>query len=76
MVSKPFLNISSVAAHTSLNKHSTHSGGNVNILAEIASTLSTFQIGFEILPGTAPAQADNDLNPYAVAEDSVFVSGE
>jgi alkyl sulfatase BDS1-like metallo-beta-lactamase superfamily hydrolase len=50
--------------------------GNVDILAEIAETLVTFQIGFEILPGTAGPAGEVDLNPYAIAEDSVQISGE
>jgi alkyl sulfatase BDS1-like metallo-beta-lactamase superfamily hydrolase len=50
--------------------------GNVDILAQIAKTLVTFQIGFEVLPGTAAPAAEVDLNPYSVAEDSVFMSGE
>ncbi len=50
--------------------------GNTAILDEIASTLVTFQIGFEVLPGTAaPAQASG-LNPYAIAVDSIQLSGE
>jgi alkyl sulfatase BDS1-like metallo-beta-lactamase superfamily hydrolase len=50
--------------------------GNVDILAEIARTLVTFEIGFEILPGTAGPAGQVDLNPYAVSEDYVQVSGE
>jgi hypothetical protein len=50
--------------------------GNADILAQIAQTLVTFQIGFEVLPGTAAPAKEVDLNPYSVAEDSVFMSGE
>ncbi len=50
--------------------------GNVDILAEIAETLVTFQIGFEVLPGTAGPAGEVDLNPYAIAEDSIQISGE
>ncbi|NND57783.1 MAG: MBL fold metallo-hydrolase [Xanthomonadales bacterium] len=50
--------------------------GNTDILAQIASTLVTFQIGFEVLPGTAGPVPEANLNPYSVAEDSVFTSGE
>lgn len=50
--------------------------GNIDILAELAQTLVNFQIGFDILPGTAGEPGDIDLNPYAVAEDSIQVSGE
>ena len=50
--------------------------GNVDILAQIAGTLTTFQIGFEILPGTAAPATEVDLNPFSVANDSVFMNGE
>ena len=50
--------------------------GNADILAQIAGTLTTFEIGFEILPGTAASPAEVELNPYAVSEDAVFMSGE
>jgi len=50
--------------------------GDVDILAQIAGTLTTFEIGFEVLPGTAAPAGEIDLNPYSVAEDSVFMSGE
>ena len=50
--------------------------GNADILAQIAGTLTTFEIGFEILPGTAGPAGKVDLNPYSVSEDSVFMSGE
>jgi len=45
-------------------------------LAQIAGTLTTFEIGFEVLPGTAGPAGEVDLNPYSVSEDSVFMSGE
>lgn len=50
--------------------------GDVDILAQIAGTLTTFEIGFEVLPGTAGPIGEVDLNPYSVSEDSVFMSGE
>ena len=50
--------------------------GDVDILGKIAGALDHFQIGFEILPGTAPEVDEEELNPYEVAEDSVFTSGE
>jgi len=50
--------------------------GNVDILAQIAQTLVTFQIGFEVLPGTAGLAGQVDLNPYAISEDSVQIRGE
>lgn len=40
--------------------------GNVDILAQIAKMLVTFEIGFEILPGTAGKAGAVDLNPYEV----------
>jgi len=50
--------------------------GNVDILAQIAKTLVTFEIGFEVLPGTAGPAGRVDLNPYEVSENSIFMSGE
>ncbi len=50
--------------------------GNVDILAEIASTLVVFEIGFEILPGTAGPAGEVDLNPYEFESDDIWVSGE
>ena len=50
--------------------------GNVDILAQIAGTLVKFQIGFEVLPGTAGPAPEVDVNPYSVVEDSIFTSGE
>ena len=50
--------------------------GDVDILAKIAETLVTFQIGFEVLPGTGSPPAAHDLDPYVVPDDSVFKSGE
>jgi alkyl sulfatase BDS1-like metallo-beta-lactamase superfamily hydrolase len=50
--------------------------GDESILGKIARTLVTFQIGFEILPGTAGPAGEVDLNPYAVADDSIQLSGE
>ena len=50
--------------------------GNVDVLAQLASTLVTFEIGFEILPGTAGPAGEVDLNPYEVAEDSSLIQGE
>jgi alkyl sulfatase BDS1-like metallo-beta-lactamase superfamily hydrolase len=50
--------------------------GNVDILAQLAKTLVTFQIGFEILPGTASKAAAVDLNPYEVPTESSNIRGE
>ena len=50
--------------------------GDAGILAQIAKTLVTFQVGFEVLPGTAGPVGEVDLNPYAVPEDSIQLRGE
>ena len=50
--------------------------GDIDLLARIAKTLVTFQANFEVLPGTAGPVGAVDLNPYAVSEDSIQISGE
>ena len=50
--------------------------GDVDILARLAKTLVTFELGFEILPGTAGSAGEVDLNPYEVPNDSSLVRGE
>lgn len=50
--------------------------GNVDILSEIAQILVTFEIGFEILPGTAGPAGQVDLNPYEVQNESSYIRGE
>ena len=50
--------------------------GNVDILAQLAGTLVNFEIGFEILPGTAGPAGEVDLNPYEVADESSHIRGE
>jgi alkyl sulfatase BDS1-like metallo-beta-lactamase superfamily hydrolase len=50
--------------------------GDVDILAQLAKTLVTFEIGFEILPGTAAQAAAVDLNPYEVPMESSNIRGE
>ena len=50
--------------------------GNVDILAQLAKTLVTFEIGFEILPGTKSSAAAVDLNPYEVPLETSNVRGE
>jgi alkyl sulfatase BDS1-like metallo-beta-lactamase superfamily hydrolase len=50
--------------------------GNVDILSQIAQTLVTFQIGFEILPGTAGPAGQVDLNPYEVQDEASYIRGE
>ena len=50
--------------------------GNTDILGEIAATLTTFQIGFEVLPGTAGPGAESELNPFAVQDEASYIRGE
>jgi alkyl sulfatase BDS1-like metallo-beta-lactamase superfamily hydrolase len=50
--------------------------GDVDILSQIAQTLVTFQIGFEILPGTAGPAGQVDLNPYEVQDEASYIRGE
>lgn len=50
--------------------------GNVDVIAQIAQTLVTFEIEFEVLPGTAAQAVAVDLNPYAVPSESSNVRGE
>ena len=38
--------------------------GNTEVLDQLASTMITFEIGFEILPGTKGPAAEVDLNPF------------
>ncbi|MCH7933613.1 MAG: alkyl sulfatase dimerization domain-containing protein [Actinomycetota bacterium] len=40
--------------------------GDVGVLDQLASTMVTFEIGFEILPGTGGLGAETDLNPFEV----------
>ncbi len=51
-------------------------GGNVDILTQLAATLVTFEIGFEILPGTAGKVGEIDLNPYEVPDESGQIRSE
>jgi alkyl sulfatase BDS1-like metallo-beta-lactamase superfamily hydrolase len=50
--------------------------GNVDILAEIAGTLVTFNLFFEVLPGTAAPTPASDMNPYAVQDEASYIRGE
>lgn len=50
--------------------------GNVDIIAQLAKTLVTFEIGFEVLPGTAAKALEVDLNPYQVLDESSLIRGE
>jgi hypothetical protein len=50
--------------------------GDASILSKIAGTLASFQIGFEVLPGTAAPVPEAKLNPYEIADDSVQIRGE
>ncbi|MCZ6579408.1 MAG: MBL fold metallo-hydrolase, partial [Gammaproteobacteria bacterium] len=40
--------------------------GNLDVLDTLASTMVTFEIGFEILPGTAGPVQDEEVNPFAL----------
>ncbi|MCZ6713910.1 MAG: MBL fold metallo-hydrolase, partial [Deltaproteobacteria bacterium] len=40
--------------------------GNQEILKQLASTMVTFELGFEIMPGTKGPAPDVDLNPFEV----------
>jgi hypothetical protein len=40
--------------------------GDVSILDQLASMLVTFEMGFEIMPGTRGPAPDANLNPYEV----------
>ena len=48
----------------------------MDIIAQLAQTLVTFQIGFEVLPGTAAMAAVVDLNPYEVPTETSNIRGE
>ena len=50
--------------------------GNVDVLAQLAATLVTFDPGFEILPGTAGRAGQVDMNPYEVQDEVVRIRGE
>jgi alkyl sulfatase BDS1-like metallo-beta-lactamase superfamily hydrolase len=50
--------------------------GNVDIIAQLAQTLVTFEIGFEILPGTASKAVAAELNPYEVPIETSYIRGE
>ena len=50
--------------------------GNVDIIAALAETLVTFEIGFEVLPGTAGKALAVDLNPYEVPAETSNNRGE
>ena len=40
--------------------------GNLDVLQQLSSTMVTFEIGFEILPGTKGPAADTELNDFEV----------
>jgi alkyl sulfatase BDS1-like metallo-beta-lactamase superfamily hydrolase len=50
--------------------------GNTDILGEIAGTLVNFEIGFEVLPGTASQPTAIEQNPYEVGESSILIHAE
>jgi len=43
--------------------------GDVELLAQLAATLTTFEMGFEIMPGTKGPAPIVNLNPYEVTSD-------
>ncbi len=50
--------------------------GDVDVINKIASTLTTFEIGFEVFPGTARTEVARDLNPYEVPDEVIYVHEE
>ena len=50
--------------------------GDVDAISQIAATLTTFEIGFEVFPGTAPTRVASDLNRYEVPSESSSIRGE
>ena len=50
--------------------------GDVGLIAQLAQTLVTFEIGFEILPGTGARALEVDLNPYEVPTQTSNIRGE
>ncbi len=50
--------------------------GNIDIISQIAKTLVTFEIGFEVIPGTGGKAGKVDLNPYEVPDESSYIRGE
>jgi len=42
--------------------------GDASVLEQLASTLVVFEVGFEILPGTAGTAVDQGLNPFEVGD--------
>ncbi|MBW2160535.1 MAG: SCP2 sterol-binding domain-containing protein, partial [Deltaproteobacteria bacterium] len=40
--------------------------GDKGVLEKLASTLTVFEMGFEIMPGTKAPAPEEDLNPYEV----------
>ena len=40
--------------------------GNLDVLDILASTMVTFEIGFEILPGTAGPVQTEEVNPFSI----------
>ncbi len=53
----------------SLEDGTAKADGDVGLLSRLAATLTTFEIGFEVLPGTAGPAGQVDLNPYEVDEE-------
>ncbi len=49
--------------------------GNPEVLKQLASTMVTFEVGFEILPGTKALAQDEDLNDFEVGPVEVPAGG-
>jgi alkyl sulfatase BDS1-like metallo-beta-lactamase superfamily hydrolase len=60
----------------SIEDGSAKAEGNVDVIAQIAKTLVTFEVGFEVLPGTAAQALAVDLSPYEVPDETSYVRGE
>jgi hypothetical protein len=51
--------------------------GDVSLLQKLGATLVNFELGFEIVPGTATGpQVDLELNTYEVNDESIQMRGE
>lgn len=50
--------------------------GNIDVIAQLAKSLVTFEIGFEIMPGSKGSAGKVDLNPYEVSERNIHARGE
>jgi alkyl sulfatase BDS1-like metallo-beta-lactamase superfamily hydrolase len=60
----------------SIEDGSAQAEGDVEVIAQLAKTLVTFEMGFEMMPGTKGPAGEVDLNPYEVSAESSQVRGE